>query len=145
MRFENGLEKLRAMPGKSPHFEGQVGNESRYNPNKIELLTQHERDVTIVILKTDSITSANAASFKTQLLPFITPEARIVLDMEAVRFLDSAGIGVLMSCIKNLRSMNGSLKICRVTSQVTALFELVRLDRLLDIHITREEAVKSFP
>jgi hypothetical protein len=40
--------------------------------------------------------------------------------------------------------MNGSMKICQVTSPVIALFKLVKLDRLLDIHAGREEAVKSF-
>ena len=144
MRLENGLEKLSFMPDNIPHPGGQEGNGGVYNPNKIDLHIQQEETVTIVTLRGDSITAANAASLKAQLTTLFAPRAKIVLDLEAIRFVDSAGIGVIMACIKSLKSMNGSMKICQVTSPVIALFKLVKLDRLLDIHAGREEAVKSF-
>ena len=132
------------MPGNIPHPGGQEGNGGAYNPNKIDIHIQQEGTVSIVILRGDSITAANAASFKAQLTPLFAPEAQIVLDMEAVRFVDSAGIGVIMACIKTLKAMNGSMKICQLTGPVIALFKLVKLDRLLDIHAGRAEAVQSF-
>jgi len=132
------------MPGNIPHFGGQGGDGGAYNPNKIDVDMQRDGAVTIVTLQTDSITAANAASLKAQLAPLFAPQAQIVLDMEAVRFVDSAGIGVLMSCIKNLKSLHGAMRICQVTNPVIALFKLVKLDRLLDIYASRKEAVNSF-
>ena len=132
------------MPGNIPHPGGQEGNGGAYDPSKIKVSIEQEEGTTIVTLGGDSVTAANAASLKAQLTPLFTPQARIVLDLQAIRFVDSAGIGVIMACIKSLKSMNGSMKLCQVTSPVIALFKLVKLDRLLDIHAGREEAVRSF-
>lgn len=144
MRLENGLEQLSYMPDNAFHFGGQQGDGGAYNPNKIDVHMQRDGAVTIVTLQTDAITAANAASLKAQLAPLFAAQARIVLDLEAVRFVDSAGIGVIMSCIKTLKSLNGAMRICRVTNPVIALFKLVKLDRLLEIYASREEAVNSF-
>lgn len=132
------------MPANIPHPGGQESNDGAYDPSKINVSIEQEEGTTIVTLRGDSVTAANAASLKAQLMPLFTPQAQIVLDMQAIRFVDSAGIGVIMACIKSLKSMNGSMRLCQVTGPVIALFKLVKLDRLLDIHAGREEAVKSF-
>jgi anti-sigma B factor antagonist len=64
--------------------------------------------------------------------------------MQHVQFVDSAGIGAIISCLKTLSANGGDLKLCNVAKPVRGLFELVRLHRLLDILNTKEEAVRAF-
>ncbi len=67
--------------------------------------------------------------------------SQIVLDLGNVEFIDSAGLGAIVASLKKLRSMNGDLKICNVNKPVMALFELVRMHKLVDIFASREEAL----
>ena len=144
MISNGGLEKLRVMPVKVPQPEDQGANEGAYSPNSIDISVQDIGRVTVVILRVDSITAANAAAFKSRMQPFCVPQARIVLDLGEVRFVDSAGIGAIMSCVKTLKSRDGFFRICHVTSSVIALFKLVQLDRLVDIYASREDAIEAF-
>lgn len=72
------------------------------------------------------------------------PGVNVVFDMRRVQFVDSAGIGAIVSCLKQLSVFGGDLKLCEVAKPVRGLFELVRLHRLLDILNTREEALRAF-
>ena len=66
------------------------------------------------------------------------------MDMSKLRFVDSSGIGALLSCLKKIQALGGQLKICSLTDQVRSILQLVRVNKLLEIFSTREEAVSSF-
>ncbi len=68
----------------------------------------------------------------------------MVLDMGRLRFVDSSGIGAILSCTKALSAVKGSLKLCSVTDPVQNLFQLIHMDRILEVYPTREEAIGSF-
>jgi anti-sigma B factor antagonist len=50
----------------------------------------------------------------------------------------------MLSCLRQLSGKGGDLKLCSMSRQVRALFELVRMHRIFDIYATKEEAVKAF-
>ena len=101
--------------------------------------------VTIVELPREKIDASNKDEFKSDMAAVMAePNANVILDMHRVEFVDSAGIGAIISCLKRLRANDGDLKLCGVVKPVRALFELVRLHRLLDILNTKEEALRAF-
>jgi anti-sigma B factor antagonist len=53
-------------------------------------------------------------------------------------------LGAMLSCLRQLNARRGDLKLCGMSKQVRGAFELVRLDRILDIHANRAEAVLAF-
>jgi anti-sigma B factor antagonist len=67
----------------------------------------------------------------------------VVLDMEQIDFVDSSGLGVLLSFTRMLASKGGKLKLCAVKESVLELIRLVRFQRVLDIVASREEALES--
>jgi anti-sigma B factor antagonist len=102
-------------------------------------------DVAVVLLPYEKIDASCRTEFRADLEPILSePNPKVVIDMTNVRFVDSAGIGALISCLKRATSNDGDLKLCHVAKPVRALFELVRLHRLLDILNSREEAVAAF-
>jgi anti-sigma B factor antagonist len=87
---------------------------------------------------------STVSEFKRQVRGLATPGARLVLDMGRVRFIDSSGLGALLSTLRSLAATGGDLKICGSTPAVRVVFELVRLHRVVDVLESREDAVAAF-
>lgn len=101
-------------------------------------------DVTVAQVCDESLQASNVQDFKSKLSDLLKPDAKIVLDMSSLKFVDSTGIGALLSYVKYTSLSKGGLRLCNVTTQVRNLFELVRVHRFLQISNTVEEAVHSF-
>ena len=69
---------------------------------------------------------------------------RIVLDLEKVRFMDSAGLGHLVSWKKRTTQLGGDVRLSRPQQRVRDLFELTSLTRVFQIFDSPAEAVASF-
>ena len=67
-----------------------------------------------------------------------------VLALPELKFLDSSGLGAILSCLRQLNASSGELKLCGMSKGVRALFELVRMHRIFDLYNTREEAIVAF-
>jgi anti-sigma B factor antagonist len=111
---------------------------------KVEITLEKVGDVTVVTPRVEALDASNSKQFSQKVTEQVAPGDKVVLELSRVRFVDSAGCGALITCIRHLRSGGGDLKLCGITKQVRMLFELVRLHNLLDILNTREEAVKTF-
>jgi len=110
----------------------------------MELSTEKIGDVTVVLLLTEVLDAANADEFKTGFASIAEESKKIILELSRVRFIDSYGCRILLSCFRQAKSSGGDLKICRVQETVGTVFELVWLDRVIDVFESREEAVKAF-
>lgn len=98
----------------------------------------------IVATSVDMLDASNANEFKAAVGKMIQPGARLILDMSAIRFVDSSGLGAILSCLRQLNDQGGELKLCALNKPVRALFELVRMHRVFEIYNTREEAIRSY-
>ncbi|BAZ14768.1 anti-sigma-factor antagonist [Calothrix sp. NIES-4071] len=63
----------------------------------------------------------------------------VLIDLKDVKFIDSSGLGALVSSMQMVRNANGKLFICSVSDQVRMLFELTKMDRLFQIFIDQDE------
>lgn len=73
------------------------------------------------------------------------PAQHLILDMSAVNFLDSAGVGSLVSLFVNRRSHGKSFALAALTQQGNAVVTVAGLQKLLPIHKTVEEALAAKP
>ena len=64
--------------------------------------------------------------------------------MEAVNFVDSAGLAALVKGMKRSRELGGNLVIFGLQQPVRIIFELTRLDKAIDIFDNEDDAVASF-
>ena len=106
--------------------------------------TEKTGDVTIVTVQTEVLDAGNAKEFRADISPVLEQDVNIVFDMSRVNFLDSSGCGTILSCLRQLNSAGGDLKMYGLQQPVRTLFELIRLHRIIDIFNTREEAVNAF-
>lgn len=69
---------------------------------------------------------------------------RLVVDLEAVTFIDSTGLGTLVSGYKAARLAGGDLRLARPSDQARVILQLTTLDRVLKPYQSVEEALAGF-
>jgi len=110
----------------------------------MNLMTEKVGNVTIVVLPGEQLDASNAKEFKRDVAPLLEPQGKVVFDPAELRFVDSSGLGAFLSSLRQLNATGGNLKLCGMTQPVRALFELVRMHKIFDICVTRDEAIGSF-
>ncbi len=70
--------------------------------------------------------------------------SRIVVDLSAVTFIDSSGLGALIGGLKTARQADGDLRIAAPAEQVRTVLGLTNLDRVLRPYPTVEEALDGW-
>lgn len=64
---------------------------------------------------------------------WVADTRQVIMDLGDVEFIDSSGIGVLLSLYKRLPAHSGHLKLVSVQPSVLAVIELLRLQHVFDI------------
>lgn len=80
------------------------------------------------------LTAANATNTKESIKAALSDEhSQLDLDLSATGFVDSSGLGVLISLHKEMATRGGQLRILNPTDSIQQIMELTRLHRLLEI------------
>jgi anti-sigma B factor antagonist len=67
----------------------------------------------------------------------------VIMDLSNVGFVDSQGLGALISCLKVLRQSDGSLTVTNLSESVEAVLRITRLIRVFDVLPTVEDALAA--
>jgi len=70
--------------------------------------------------------------------------ARILLNLERVKYMDSAGIGELVACYKRAKEKNGTVKLLNPSGKVYDLLQLTKLEEVFETFRDEKEALVSF-
>jgi anti-sigma B factor antagonist len=101
---------------------------------------QGDNGITIVRME-GRLDLLTAADVKRDLADLIADgRRRLIFDLERVSFVDSSGLGALISGLKAARQAGGDLRIARPNAQVHTLLKLTTLERVLRPYETIEEA-----
>ena len=105
-----------------------------------------ERDGWAVARIGGEIDIASAPRLREQLIAVITGgQARLVLDLEHVTFLDSTGLGVIVGLLKRARTLGGDLRLVCTQPAVRKVFEVTALDRTMPLAVSTEAALAGTP
>lgn len=110
----------------------------------MQLTCQQIESVFIVQLPKGALDAATSKDFRAAVEPLLEGKTRVVLDFQEVSFVDSAGLGVLLTLLRRLAQQQGDLKVCGLSKGVKTLFQLVRMNRIVESFETVEEAVRAF-
>ena len=69
---------------------------------------------------------------------------KIVLNLAGISYIDSTGLGELVSGYRMIKSEGGELKLLNLNNKVAELLEITKLYTVFDIHNQEAEAVASF-
>ena len=71
-------------------------------------------------------------------------ERKFLIDFSETGYIDSSGLGVLVSLSKKIREVDGELRLASLNDDLHTLFELTKLDALFAISDSLEEALSAF-
>ncbi|MFW6269957.1 MAG: STAS domain-containing protein [Bacillota bacterium] len=111
--------------------------------NAVTLIQEKEID----ILKPEGeIVFANSHTLKEKTKSIIEENDinELILDLDAISYLDSSGVGFIISLLKFLREKKGKLVITNLNSKVRRVCELTKLNEIINIYESNEKAVKDF-
>ncbi len=69
---------------------------------------------------------------------------RVVIDLSQVDWMNSTGLGILISTLTTLRNNDGELKLANVTEKIKSLLVITKLAPVFDSFDTIDDAVKAF-
>lgn len=110
----------------------------------INIQEEVTRIVTLTI--TNRLDAFSAPEFRAQIQTMVGQGVRhLVIDLSQTPFLDSAGIAVLVSALKQCRQRGGDVRLVTPQSEaVKRIFELTKFDRVFEMKASSQEAVASF-
>lgn len=71
-------------------------------------------------------------------------DRKFVIDFANTGYIDSSGLGVLVSLSKKIREQGGELRLSSLNEDLRTLFELTKLDTLFRIADTKDQALSGF-
>ena len=74
----------------------------------------------------------------------LTEKLRIVLNLGSVSYIDSGGLGTLVSLYTSARSAGGELKLANLTKRVGDLLQITKLLTVFEVYDSEEKAIRSF-
>jgi anti-sigma B factor antagonist len=87
---------------------------------------------------------ATSPTLRERLIDLVSNGAtRMVLDLEAVDFVDSTGLGTIVSVLKRARTHGGDLRLVCTEARIRRMFEITGLDKAVPLHASLEDALSA--
>jgi anti-anti-sigma factor len=98
----------------------------------------------VVIAPHGRLTVVSAPSLRSEVTERIAGGDRMILvDLSHTDFVDSSGLGALVSCLKSARQAGGDLRLVAPTEQVSMVLKMTNLDRILAPRASIADAVRD--
>jgi len=110
----------------------------------VEMSVREDGEITIIELSGE-VDAQRSPEIKSKIRSLIGEgKAKLVVDLAKVKYMDSSGLGVLVSGLKAARKESGDLKLSTLQSEVQNIFELTQLNKVFEIFENQADAIKSF-
>jgi anti-sigma B factor antagonist len=107
------------------------------------IVTSTSDKTAVVVLPVDHLDATNVKTFRDAIQAVMEACEVVLIDMSGLNFVDSSGLGALLSCLRTMNTKRGQLRLFGMTKPVKALFELVRMHRIFAIYSSRDEALEN--
>jgi anti-sigma B factor antagonist len=127
----------------NPTFQSLVS--PRAQEAGLDLSVESSADTTIVRVKTAKLTYPVLSAFFDEVRAILEDGPRnLVLDLEAVSYIDSATIGCLVEIHRLVADLGGALRLSGLRPRVRGMLSMTGVDRFLEVYDDEAEALASF-
>lgn len=99
----------------------------------------------ITFNKLESINASITDTIREELQSlFESPNAKVILDLSGIRYIDSTGFGCFLITMKTAHNNYGILKFCNISPTVLSLFHTLQLHTVFELYDDLESCIKSF-
>ena len=85
-----------------------------------------------------------SAMLRDSIRKLIAENKRIVLNLGGVNYIDSGGLGTLVSLYTTARTSGGAIKLANLTQRVGDLLQVTKLVTVFEVYSSEEQAIESF-
>jgi anti-sigma B factor antagonist len=111
----------------------------------MNLQTHEDGSVTVLTVTGDLVIGDAETQFKKTVTRLLEEgHVRLLVDLTAVGFLDSSGLGALVRALTQSQKEGGQTKLLGAGPQIRKLLQMTKLDSVFEIHDDMEAAVSSF-
>ena len=109
----------------------------------MEIQTERS-DGTLIAKAEGRIDGVNARDFEEALKAAIqADDGTVVLDLENLSYISSAGLRVILLIAKTLRKRDSDLMLCSLSDPIREVFEISGFDKIIPVHASREDALAA--
>lgn len=113
------------------------------NPLRLGIDVQKVEGCPVLMVKGE-IDIYTAPMFKQAVVGLVSDgNTNVVIDLSGVTFMDSSGFGTLLGATRRLRPAGGGLHLAGANSTIQRMLRLTRLDTIMELYDTAEEAVRA--
>ncbi|MBC8425496.1 STAS domain-containing protein [bacterium] len=107
--------------------------------------TSRQDDVTIVVVSGKIMGGPDRDKFHDEIKKLINEgNLKVLLDFDKVPWINSTGLGILISGYASLKQAGGRLMICNVNDRVLSLFYTAQLHDIFETHEDKTKALEAF-
>ncbi len=111
----------------------------------MNITTERLNDISIVRVLDARMTYPSLGDFSTTVTALLSGgQRRVLIDLAAVTYVDSATIGCLMDLYRQFSLDGGLLKLSSVQARVNTMLTMTGAQRFIEIHESEADALKSF-
>ena len=111
----------------------------------MQLALEQSGDVRIVRVKEAKLTYPVLSAFFAEVRQLVEDGARkVVIDLAAVTYIDSASIGCLMDIHRLLKDRDGAVKLSGLQPRVETMLSMTGVHKIVDVHRAEEDALLAF-
>ena len=111
----------------------------------MQLALEQSGDVRIVRVKEAKLTYPVLSTFFSEVRQLVDDGARkLVIDLAAVSYIDSASIGCLMDIHRMLKDRDGALKLSGLQPRVETMLSMTGVHKIVDVHRAEADALAAF-
>jgi anti-sigma B factor antagonist len=111
---------------------------------QLRMSTRTVNGVLVVDCSGRVVFGEESATLRDTVKKLIAQSPNIVLSLREVNFIDSGGLGTLVSLYTTARNAGGAVKLARLSQRVGDLLQVTKLLTIFEVFDDEEEAAKSF-
>ncbi len=111
----------------------------------MQIKEQIEGDVVVLSLRGNLMGEPETSEFRDKIKDLVRDGfLKIVLDVSKIKWLNSSGLGALISALATVNNGGGDMRLANVTEKIKSLFMITQLIKVFKTFDTTERAVASF-
>jgi anti-sigma B factor antagonist len=111
----------------------------------MNISTSTAATATVITLEGNLMGGPDAAALNQKIHDLVAAGTRnVILDLRQMQFMNSSGLGLLISGASTLKSAGGALKLAGASEKILALIKITRLEKVFESFATVEDAAASF-
>jgi len=109
----------------------------------MSLAVKEEKNISVVSVGCH-LDYSFASTFKDEVLKLVKAgKKNLIIDLSGVNFVDSSGLGALVSVLRAITSEGGDICLCGLKPNIQTMLELTRLNRIFEVYAGVDDAVKN--